>query len=155
MNSEEAKKAIYSFTYGVYVITSKFKQQVSCMTAVWVSQVSKEPMQVALGLSPDSATTRMIRESRVFAVNVLSRDQKDLAYALGRVTSDELDKFSNIPTLTRVTGSPILSDAIAYLDCRLVSETNVGSHLVLIGEVVEGSMLRESEPAVYRNGKIL
>jgi len=152
---DEAKRAIYSLTYGVYVITTKRGDDISGMTAVWVTQVSKEPLEVVVGLTPESATTRMLLESEVFAVNVLAQEQKDLAYALGRTTSSEVDKFRGVSTRTSVTGSPILSDAIAYLDCRLVSQARAGSHYLIVGEVVDGSILHDSAPAIYRNGKIL
>ncbi|MBZ5535924.1 MAG: flavin reductase family protein [Acidobacteriia bacterium] len=154
MNLEDTKKAIYSLTYGVYVITTKRGEEVSAMTAVWVAQVSKEPMQVVVGLTPESCTTRMMLESRIFAINVLAREQQELAYALGRATSSETDKLIGIPTRTAVTGSPILCDSIAYLDCRVISHKKVGSHFVIMGEVVEGSVLNDYVPAVYRNGKI-
>jgi flavin reductase (DIM6/NTAB) family NADH-FMN oxidoreductase RutF len=139
----------------VYVITTRKGENICGMTAVWVSQVSKEPLHVVLGLTPDSATTRMLLESRIFAVNVLSRQQKDLAYAMGRRTSEEADKFTSISTTTKVTGAPILNDAVAYLDCKLVSETKLGSHWIIVGEVVDGALLHENEPAVYRNGEFL
>ncbi|MBZ5553008.1 MAG: flavin reductase family protein [Acidobacteriia bacterium] len=154
MNPEDTKKAIYSLTYGVYVITSKRGVEVSAMTAVWVTQVSKEPMEVVLGLTPESCTTQMLLESRIFAINVLAKEQQELAYALGRATSSETDKLIGVPTMTAVTGVPILCDSIAYLDCRVVSETKAGSHYVIVGEVVGGSVLHDDVPAVYRNGKI-
>lgn len=155
MNIEETKKAIYSFTYGVYIITSRHEREISGMAAVWVTQISKDPMQLALGLTPESATTQMLLKSGVFAVNVLTREQRDLAYFMGRTTSSESNKFEGVRTVTRVTGSPILSEAAAWLDCKLVSQMKVGSHLVIIGEVMDGAVLADAEPATYRNGKIL
>lgn len=154
MNLENAKKAIYRFTYGVYLITTKLGDAQSAMTAVWVSQISKDPMQVMLGLTPDGATTQMLLASGIFAINVLAPAHKDLAYALGRSTSSESNKFEGLQIESRVTGAPILSDAIAYLDCRLTSHTPLGSHLAVTAEVVDGGLLHEGEPAVYRDGKI-
>ncbi|MDD5542781.1 MAG: flavin reductase family protein [Acidobacteriia bacterium] len=154
MSLEEAKQAVYSFTYGVYLVTTQMAEERSGMTAVWVSQISKDPIHVILGLTPDSATTQLLLRSGIFAINVLAPEHKDLAYAMGRVTSKEADKFIGLSTHSRVTGAPILSDAIAYLDCKLVSHSVVGSHLVMVGEVVDGAVLREVNPAVYRNGKI-
>lgn len=154
MNIEEVKRAIYSFTYGVYIVTTRLGDSISGMTAVWVTQVSKDPVAIVVGMTPESATTRLLMESHVFAVNVLSLEQKDLAYAMGRVSSSEADKFVGVPTFTGETGSPILSEAIAYLECRVISETKVGSHWAIIGEVINGAPLRDLEPSVYRNGKI-
>ncbi len=154
VNLEEAKKAIYTLTYGVYLITTKRGEELSAMTAVWLTQISKEPLQVIVGMTPDSATAKMILESQVFAVNVLAPSQKDLALALGRSTSAESNKLDGLRCETRVTGSPILCDAVAYLDCRVVSQARLGTHLAITGEVVDGRRLHEEEPAVYRNGKI-
>lgn len=154
MNLEEVKKAIYSFTYGVYLITTRRGTQTAAMTAVWVSQVSKDPVSLVVALSPESATTKMLLESKVFTVNVLHRGQQDLAYAMGRVTSDEVDKFAAIPITSKVTGAPVVMDAMAYVECKVTSHIHVGSHLIVFGEVIDGSMLRDLEPAIYRNGKI-
>jgi flavin reductase (DIM6/NTAB) family NADH-FMN oxidoreductase RutF len=154
VNLEDAKKAIYCLTYGVYVITTKRGEEVSAMTAVWVTQVSKEPLEVVVGLTPESCTTQMLLESKVFAINVLAKEQQELAYALGRTTSNETDKFVGVPTMTKSTGSPILCDSVAFVDCRVLSQAKVGSHFVIIGEVVEAGVLHDVVPAVYRNGKI-
>lgn len=154
MNAEEVKKAVYCFTYGVYIITTRCGAETAAMTAVWVSQVSKDPVNLVVALTPESATTKMVLVSRIFAVNVLRRDQRDLAYAMGRVTSSEVDKFKGIHTTSGVTGAPVMTDALAYLECKLTSQLDAGSHLIVVGEVIDGSVLRDSEPAIYRNGKI-
>jgi flavin reductase (DIM6/NTAB) family NADH-FMN oxidoreductase RutF len=62
--------------------------------------------------------------------------------------------FDGLRLRSAKSGSPILLDALAWIDCRIVGRHDTGDHAVLFGEVVEGEVLRDGEPYVHlrKNG---
>lgn len=153
MDVKEAIKALYNLTYGVYVVTSAKDGSPGGATVVWATQSSKKPLAVMVGLMEDSRTGKMIEESKVFAINILNPEQK---FFVKRFASKikSAEKFDGVDYFSDETGSPILKDAIAYIDCRLKQTIKPGSHKIYLGEVVDAKMLSDQKPAVFRNGKI-
>jgi flavin reductase (DIM6/NTAB) family NADH-FMN oxidoreductase RutF len=154
MNINEAKKALYNLTYGVYLVTSYLDGTPGGATVVWVTQSSKEPLAVMVGLMEDSRTGEMIEKSKVFAINILNTEQ-DLLIKRFSTKLPSADKFNGIDYIMKRTGSPIIKDAVAYIDCRLTQTIKPGSHKIYLGEVVDANMLSKKSPAIYRSGKIL
>lgn len=117
------------------------------MTANWLSQASFEPPMVMLAVEADSQSRRVIEASGVFALNVLASGQRELAGQLGRASARKPDKLAGIawrpgPT----TGAPLLDDALAWLECRVLGSLPAGDHVVLVAEVVEVGLNREGQP---------
>ena len=83
----------------------------------------------------NSATDGYLKTSRCFAINILSAEQRDLST---RFSGPGPRDFSDLPTKTAVTGCPILVEAIAWVDCRVVDVFSGGDHEIFIGEIVAG-----------------
>jgi flavin reductase (DIM6/NTAB) family NADH-FMN oxidoreductase RutF len=101
-----------------------------------------------------SHTHQFIQKSGAFAVNLLAADQSEIARHFGRQTGRDVDKFKreDIYWERRITRSPILIDALAYFDCRVVDAYDPpgGDHTLYIGEVIDAEQLREAEPLIFR-----
>lgn len=116
------------------------------MTANWVTQASFEPPMLAVAIENDSKSLPMIRDARGFVVNVLGSGQRDLAARLGRSSRKVPAKLVGVPTRPApATGAPILTDALGWLECRLVASMPAGDHTVVLGEVVEAGAQREGQ----------
>ena len=74
----------------------------------------------------------------------------ELAKLFGFKSGKQVKKFEGVKYERKVTGAPILIDAIAYLDCKVVSETTAGDHTIFVGEVVDAKICSEEEPLIYR-----
>ncbi len=148
MMDETTKKSVLRmFTYGLFAVTATQQGEVSAMTANWLSQASFEPPMVMLAVEADSQSRRVIEASGVFALNVLASGQRELAGQLGRASARKPDKLAGIawrpgPT----TGAPLLDDALAWLECRVLGSLPAGDHVVLVAEVVEVGLNREGQP---------
>ncbi len=60
----------------------------------------------------------------------------------GFMTARDMDKFRNVETITSVTGAPIVVDSsVAWFDCKVVDSMDVGSHVLIIGEVLESDII--------------
>jgi len=100
-------------------------------------------------LDRESQTGRAIEEAGRFAVNILGEDQAGLAR---RFATKAPDKFDGVATTTGEHGDPLLADALATLECRVVDSTTGGTHVVFFGEVESGSA-REGAPLAYYRGQ--
>lgn len=139
---------------GVYVITTNYEGEINGMSAAMYSRVSSDPVYVMVCVWHQNYSNALIKKAGCFAINILAEDNVDLAKHFGRHTKRDIDKFKrqDIYWETKATGSPILLDALAYLDCKLIEahETPGGDHTMCIGEVLEAGFLREAEPLLYR-----
>lgn len=144
---EAAKKgALRSFTYGLYAITSGDEQQHNAFTANWVSQVSFDPPLVMLSIENKSVSLPVIRRTGLFAVNVYSADQRDLAGLLGKSFSKHPEKVDHLTFGIGETGCPVLLEGIAYVECRVQSEMAAGDSTLLLAQVEGAAVLRQAEP---------
>lgn len=147
MNEAAKKTVLRHFPYGLYGITVMSEGDDHAMTANWVSQAAFEPPMVVVAIENDAKSLPMIRDARAFAVNVLAAGQRELAAQLGRSSRKVPYKLTGIPTKPGpVTGAPLLTDALGWLECRLVATMPAGDHTLVLGEVVEAGIEREGEP---------
>lgn len=129
---------------GVYVIGAAHAGRRDAFTAAWLMQISFEPLLVALSVNPGNATYPLLRESGSFAVSVLERGRLDLARHFGTRSGRDEDKLAGHQWRPGRAGAPILTDAIAYLECEVTEIHEVGDHRLAIARVVGGVVLREA-----------
>ena len=137
-----------AITHGVYIVTTRTKEKVNGMTAAWISQVSMNPVMLMVSVAPARYTHGLIKESGYFAINVLAEGQEGLAQSFGFRSGRKHDKFQNIPYFDAPNGSPILQDAMAYFECKLINDFSAGDHSLFIGQVVEAKMSKSDQEAL-------
>jgi len=136
-------------TQGVYVVGVAHGEVRNAFTAAWVMQVSYDPLLLALSINPNHSSYLPLKKGRSFSVNVLKKGQLDLADHFGR--SDRADKLALMDWTTDRIGLPLLSEAVAWFECQVVSEHPAGDHVLVLGKVIDGKLLdSEAEPMYYR-----
>ena len=134
---------------GVYVVGVAAADTRNAFTAAWVMQVSFDPLLLALSINPNHRSYALLKQGGGFTVNVLGRDQEELARHFGQ--SGEIDKLAGVPWIPGHCGAPILTDALAWLDCDFHHECPAGDHVLVIGRVLGGAIQRLGEPLLYRD----
>ncbi|HEY3221279.1 MAG TPA: flavin reductase family protein [Gemmatimonadales bacterium] len=151
---EAAKKTILRhFPYGLYVVTVASGSEAHGMTANWVMQAAFEPPMVVVALENTSKTLGIVRDSHHFAVNVLLHSQRELAGKLGRSSEQAPQKLKGIKTKPGpVSGTPVLTDSLGWVECRVVATLPSGDHTLVLGEVVAAGVEHEGdgEPLTMR-----
>lgn len=151
MDQAVKKKVLKSFTYGMFVFSSKAGDEISAGSVTWVTQCSFQPPLVAVGLRLDGGPYHMVKDSGVFALHLVSRGDKTLASSFFRPVKVEDGRMNGYPfTLNDQYDVPILEDAPAYIVCKVREITDIGDHHLVIGEVVDAGMREEVEPMVLR-----
>ena len=122
-------------------------QQENAFMASWVMQCSFEPPLIAIGVRKDAISHKLLKETGVFTVNLLSRNQISLARRLVKPAHRAGDKLGQISHFEEETGAPLLRDSIAFLECRIVSSLDsVGDHCLFVGEVVNAEQRSNETP---------
>jgi flavin reductase (DIM6/NTAB) family NADH-FMN oxidoreductase RutF/rubredoxin len=144
-------KALYEISYGLYVITSKKGDQINGQTANALIQVTAEPPAIAIGINKQNLTNEFIKESKVFAVSILSQDTPlNFIGQFGFKSGRDVNKFENVNYKSGKTGVPVVLDnTLAYLEVKVTQEMDVGTHTIFVGEVVESEVLKDGEPMTY------
>ena len=137
-------------TNGVYVIGAAHGGRRNAFTAAWVTQLSFDPLLVALSVNPSHASFPLLVGSGGFVVNVLREGQLDLAKHFGTQSGRELDKLADVRWRAGQFGAPVLSDAAGFLECRVTATHTTGDHVLVLAEVVDGAILdEEARPLRY------
>ncbi len=140
-----------AIVHGVYIITTRTKEKINGMTAAWVSQVSLKPTMLMVAIAPARFTHGLIKESGYFAVNTLSKNQIEIAKLFGFKSGRKHDKFQNIPYFDASNGSPVLMDAVAYFECKLIDDFKAGDHSIFTGTVTDAKILKkDAEPLIFK-----
>lgn len=138
------------FVTGVTVITAESDGQAMGTTVNSFTSVSLDPPLVLFCLHRDSRLVPMVRDGGEFVVNFLAGRQEQVAWAFaGRKT----EMLGNVGYRRSSTGTPVLSDALSFLVCRVANEFDGGDHVIFLGEVVELGVPRQRrEPLVFFGG---
>jgi len=145
MDQDKKKTALRMIPYGLYVLTAESPAGTAAATVNWVTQASFAPPLVAVGVKADSGIHAIIKESNTFALNVLGKGQQALAFTFFKPVTREGSTISGEPFRAGTTGAPILSNAPAYVECRLVATVEKGDHSIFVGEVVEAGVAKPPE----------
>jgi 3-hydroxy-9,10-secoandrosta-1,3,5(10)-triene-9,17-dione monooxygenase reductase component len=149
IDSVEFRAVLGHFATGVTVVTAQHDGALAGLAANAFSSVSLEPPLVLMCVALTSRTWPLVRASGAFAVNFLGEDQEDVCRRFG---AREGDRFAGAAWKAGVTGSPLLSGALAYVDCRIEAEHEAGDHLIVVGRVVDLGRLAEGRPLIFWRG---
>lgn len=147
MDEDQKKTALRMIPYGIYVLTCEGEDgTASAATVNWATQASFKPPLVAVGVKVDSLAHALIKQTGVFALNILGKGQGDIAFACFKPTRRDGDTIAGQRfSAGEATGSPILDEATAFVECKLVDSVEKGDHSVFVGEVVGAGVLKPFE----------
>lgn len=144
-------KAFHKLSYGLYIIATGLEGKNFGYIANTAFQVTSTPSQIAISCHKDNATAKQILKSEVFSLSVLKKESDtSIIGEFGFMSSTDIDKFRNLETITAISGAPIvLSSSVAWFDCKVVNSVDVGSHILIIGEVLDSDVILGEEPLTY------
>lgn len=145
-----------SFLTGVTVVTSCQGDEVHGLTCNAFCSISLSPPTVLVSISNNTRSARLIAESGVLAVNVLSESQVELSNRFaGRHKDKEQNRFEGFKWKTAVTGAPIFEGTQAYLDCRIVNCLECGDHTLYIAEVLASEVDESKRPLIFYRSRYM
>lgn len=143
------RRALGHYPTGVVVVTAVHEGEPVGMAVGSFTSVSLRPALV--GFFPDSGSTTFprIREAGAFCVNVLGEQHQDVCRLFA---TRGADKFGVLGWEPGATGSPVLEDAISWIDCALEQVQEAGDHFLALGRVVNLGVREASGPLIFYRG---
>lgn len=133
---ELINKVTWKIPNALCLLGSRSGDEWNGMTQSWVTQVSMEPVLVAVSVDRTAVTHRLIDESRVFTVNLWDAENTRPFVKFSKPATKEGMTLNERPIREGATGAPIFEEAIAYLECEVREALDVGTHTLFLGEVV-------------------
>ena len=145
--TKNVTKCSHHYPKTAAIVTASAQGKDNAMTAAWHSPISLQPPLYGVSISPNRFTHHLIAKSEEFGINFIPFDKASLAAQVGSTSGQEMDKFQrfNIEKEEPLnTGVPILKDAYAAYECKLVDSRSYGDHIWVIGEIVAVHYLEEA-----------
>lgn len=143
--------ALRLLSNGLYVLTTCVEDTLHSATVSWVTQVSVEPTLVLVALRRNSRLAQAVRQAHRFVLNILGEDQQALAerFFTHQTQPATATAIGGLPFRMDVGHCPLLTDALAWLECRLAAEPpSPGDHSLILGEVTGAGVRRPGRPLV-------
>ena len=144
----DQRRIMGRFATGVTIITTGDGSGRWGMTANALTSLSLDPPLVLFAIDTRNELRRQIAQHRCFAINVLSADQMELS---NRFAKPGPKDFDGVPLRAGSTGAPLLTDALAYVECQLERTYEGGDHEIVIGRIVAGDD-GEGDPLLFYGG---
>jgi flavorubredoxin/flavin reductase (DIM6/NTAB) family NADH-FMN oxidoreductase RutF len=148
-------RALGRISSGLYLITAKKGEVSGAMLASWVTQASLEPMGVAIAVAKDRAVESLMHPGDRFVLNVLEEGnyQGLMKHFLKRFAPGA-DRFADIKTYQASNGSPILAEALAYLECQVSSRMECSDHWIIYSIVQGGRVAKIDGSTAVHHRKV-
>ncbi|MBF1990168.1 diflavin flavoprotein [Fischerella thermalis] len=151
----DVDKALGRLSGGLYIITAQKGDVKSAMLASWVSQASFKPLGVSIAVAKDRAIESLMQVGDKFVLNVLEEGnyQSLMKHFLKRFAPGA-DRFEGVRTQSAQNGAPILTDALAYMECEVTSRMDCGDHWVVYSTVDAGRVSKPDALTAVHHRKV-
>lgn len=134
----------------VSLVTSLHSGKKNIFTVSWLCTVSNHPPLIMISVGKNRYSYNLIKNSGKFVINIPNIKMiKEVIYC-GNVSGKEKDKFKEreLEFTISENGGIILDRSIAFLECEIQKELDIGDHMLFIGKIIDAG----AEEAVYKNG---
>lgn len=145
------EKALFDLTYGLFLVGSKADGKENACVVNTVIQVAGNPTRLAVCCINGNLTPKLIERSGYCSVTILDQTVPFSVFErFGLTHGTDTDKFAGYDTFHDVNGMPYIKDhACAVLSLKIVESHDLGSHTMLIGELVDAEKLSSERPVTY------
>lgn len=138
------EQAVGRIVGSLCVVTAKQGEVSSAMLASWVAQASFNPPGLTIAVAKDRAVEKLTYSGNKFVLNVLKEgNHLGLMKHFLKPFGPAQDRFADVATEEAENGSPILNDALAYLECSVQNRMESGDHWLVYATVENGKVLNQ------------
>lgn len=149
---DQLRLAMRQWVTGVTIVTSQYQDVRHGMTVNSFTSVALTPPLVLVSLEQITRTHKLVQESGIFGVTILSERQRELSERFAGRNSEYEDRFAGVKLFTLATGAPLLVDGLASFDCKVVAAYPAGTHTLFIGDVIAAQINQDDLlPLIYYN----
>lgn len=108
------------------------------ITLEWFMKTSIQPPMFAISVGTNRFSHEALQENRYFNLVIPSVEMREAVIYFGTKSGKDIDKLKEMKANT-ISGKfkklPILLDAVANFECKIISQVNSGDHTIFVGEV--------------------
>jgi flavin reductase len=127
------RTAMRGVASSVFLITTRGPEGAAGMTATSVCSLSFDPLSVLICVNRSTLFINALTASKRFAINILSREDEEIATAFGGPTGRE-QRFA-LGEWYDLDGMPALRSSLSTIVCEVADQTDFGSHRIFVGQV--------------------
>ncbi len=148
-------RALGRLSGGLYIITAQQAERSGAMLASWVAQASFQPLGLTIAVAKDRAIEALMQVGDSFVLNVLAAGhyQDLMKHFLKRFAPGD-DRFAGVKTQTASNGSPILTEALAYLECLVATRMECSDHWIIYATVDTGRVAKPEGLTAVHHRKV-
>lgn len=144
--------ALFNLTYGLYLCTTKegFKDNACIINTAM--QVANDPTRILISVNKNNYTCELISRTGLFNISAIATSATfDLFKKYGMTSGRDVNKCEDASNLKRSANGVyyLAKDANMYLSTAVISEYDLGSHMLFVAEVVDGEVLSDAAPCTY------
>ena len=121
---------------GVTIVTALDDGKRFGMTASSVTSLSADPPLMLACINDAVPTASAVARSGKYVVNILGEHHGELAQQFAVASRD---KFRNVAMRSGKLGVPMVTEALAHIECEVIEQVAGGSHSIFIGRVVSAT----------------
>lgn len=149
MDQDIFRTVISRFATGVTVITTRDTEKWYAMTANSLTSVSLVPPLVLVAVDLKAHTLAGLKSSGQFAVSILSEEHRAISRRYASPHQPP-DPFAQLPIFYAPSGLPVLTEALAYLDCQIEAFYPGGDHQIVVARVADLQVLApDKHPLIF------
>lgn len=152
ITSKKFKTVLGCFATGVTIVTTSLNGRIHGLTVNAFTSVSLTPQLVLICIDTKAESYKLIKQSKIFTVNILTDKQKNLSQKFADPKTKE-NRFDDDLWKYRTSGAPVLINALAFIDCKVDSVFLSGDHHIFVGRVIKLGLNKNSKPLIYYRGK--
>tara|TARA_Y100001968_G_C19433724_1_gene758460 strand:- start:670 stop:1152 length:483 start_codon:yes stop_codon:yes gene_type:complete len=145
LDTDAKKVLLRKIPHGLFICGVRDGDEINGFTASWVTQGSFEPPLVVIAVRSEGSSHSIIQKTKLFSLNVLREDQKDLAAIFFKPQKGLGGRFESTSFSFGTYGLPILDDAIGGIECQVIGDVVHGDHSIFVGEVMTASLIKDGD----------
>ena len=124
----------------VILVTCAYKDKANIITLAWKTPLSHKPPLVGVSIAKSHFSSELIEKSEEFIINVPDVSLLEKVVFCGKASGRDVDKFKQTELTpvkaNRLIKTPLISECIGNLECRLRDIREFGDHNFFVGEVI-------------------
>ena len=148
MNVERIGAALGKIPSGVFIATSTQDGEEIGMLASFVEQAGFNPPTITVAIGLDRRLNQAVEESNMIGINILAEEDARLMKPFNQ--QDNRSPFDSLELEDNEYEMPQLSDALAFLACKIIGKIEGGDNIIYAAEVIDGILNDPSRSPMVR-----
>jgi flavin reductase (DIM6/NTAB) family NADH-FMN oxidoreductase RutF len=143
LDAELLNRVTWKIPNALVLIGSRAGDERNAMTASWVTQLSMDPVLIGVGVDNEAVTHRLITEGGSFTVNLWDAEDTRVFVKFSKPATDDGASLNGRAVRGATTGAPVFEEALAWIDCAVRQQLDLGTHTLFVGEVVDAGIRQD------------